>query len=371
VIDAGPTGISTANIVYATITVCTPGSTTQCTTIDHIQVDTGSYGLRLFSSEIGAVVPTPVTDAASGNAINECVVYADGYTWGSVGQVDLTLGSRTISGVATQVLADTHAGTPPNSCSHNGSASNGTYENTVTTFGARGLLGIGPFAQDCGNACAQSALSGWYYVCPNGTCTSVAVPLAKQVQNPLTLLNADNNGVVIDIPAVPSGLVAQASLQGTVYFGVGTQANNTPASTAAWYTLNSSGYLSTTYNQTLLPNSFIDLGSNGLFFSDKSITACTASVGFYCPASPLNRSATITGGNGTQTTTTFTVDNADNDFNAYRTFGAFPFLAGNNSSPTAPSNSFDWGSPFFFGRRVYHLFENQTSGAVIGPALAF
>ncbi len=370
-IDQGPIGITnTVNVAYATITICTPGSTSQCTTIDHIQVDTGSYGLRLFSTELGAAVPTSVTDPASGNAINECVIYADGYTWGSVGKVDLTLGNRTIPGVAAQVLSDTKAGAPPNTCSHTGTTSNGTYENTVTAFGAKGLIGIGPFAQDCGSYCAQSAQPQWYYTCPSGACSPIAVPVANQVQNPITLLSADNNGVVIDLPAVTAG-VGQATLQGTVYFGVSTQSNNTPSPGTGWYTLTNIGTLSTTYKQASLPNSFIDLGSNGLFFGDSAIPTCTTSTGFYCPTNPLNLSATITGANGTQTTASFTVDNADADFNANPSFGVFKYIAGNNSSPTAPSNAFDWGSPFFFGRRIYHLFEGQTVGTVTGPALAF
>ena len=373
-IDSGPPSITTANIAYATVTVCTPGSTTQCTSIDHIQVDTGSFGLRLFASELGNAVPTPATDTTSGNPLRECVIYADGYTWGSVGKVDVQLGSRTISNVAIQILGDSNAGAAPNSCATTNGTSNGTFENSVATFGAKGILGIGVFAQDCGPYCAQSpAQPQWYYTCPSGTCSPVAVDVTRQVQNPLTLLSADNNGVVIDLPAVAGA--GQTTLQGTVYFGVQTQTNNTP-STAAWYTLSSQGTLTTVYvdqsNKTnTLTNSFIDLGSNGLFFGDAAITGCKTSVGFYCPSSALNLSATIRGINAVQTTATFTVDNAESDFSAFPSYGVYTHLAGHNSSPTAPSNAFDWGSPFFFGRKVYHLFEMNTVGNVSGPALAF
>ncbi|MGH8336732.1 MAG: DUF3443 family protein, partial [Gammaproteobacteria bacterium] len=45
VIDSGPTSASPdANTLFTTVTVCIPGSTTNCQTIDHIQVDTMSYG---------------------------------------------------------------------------------------------------------------------------------------------------------------------------------------------------------------------------------------------------------------------------------------------------------------------------------------
>ena len=365
-IDQGPVGINTANITaniaYTTVTVCTPGNMNQCTTIDHIQVDTGSYGLRLFKSELGAVTPTIVKDPTSANAINECVIYADGYTWGSVGQLDVSLGTRTISGVTVQVLGDTAAGSPPNSCL----SGSGKYESTVALFGAKGILGIGVFAEDCGGGCAQlPAIPQWYYTCPSGTCSPLAVALGNQVKNPITLLPPpENNGVVIDLPAV-SG-VGQATLQGAVYFGVQTQSNNTPAASAIWYLLTGQGTLTTTYKGVSLPNSFIDLGSNGLFFSDSSITNCANSVGFYCPASPLSLSASIA-----QTAATFTVDNAEADFSANPNFNVFAYLAGNNSSPTAPTSAFDWGSPFFFGRKVYHLFELNSLGTVQGPAIAF
>ena len=38
------------NILYVNVTICAPGSTTNCQTIDHVQVDTGSQGLRILSS---------------------------------------------------------------------------------------------------------------------------------------------------------------------------------------------------------------------------------------------------------------------------------------------------------------------------------
>src|SRR5208283_4731826 len=44
-------GNSAGNTAYVTVTVCAPG-TTNCATIDHISVDTGSFGLRLLSSAI-------------------------------------------------------------------------------------------------------------------------------------------------------------------------------------------------------------------------------------------------------------------------------------------------------------------------------
>ena len=63
VVNGGPGGDS-VNTAYTTVTVCAPGSTTNCQTIDNIQVDTGSYGLRLLASALSLTLP--VTTAASG-----------------------------------------------------------------------------------------------------------------------------------------------------------------------------------------------------------------------------------------------------------------------------------------------------------------
>src|SRR4051794_39506840 len=55
VVDSGPASgfsLGAANIPYVTITVCTPGSTTECTTIDHVFLDTGSIGLRVLKSAV-------------------------------------------------------------------------------------------------------------------------------------------------------------------------------------------------------------------------------------------------------------------------------------------------------------------------------
>ena len=57
IVDAGPNNRS-VNTLFTTVTVCVPGSTTSCQTIDHIQVDTGSYGLRLLAPVLTLSLPS-------------------------------------------------------------------------------------------------------------------------------------------------------------------------------------------------------------------------------------------------------------------------------------------------------------------------
>ena len=62
----------------------------------------------------------------------------------------------------------------------------------------------------------------FYYVCPSG-CQPTAEALVSQLQNPVALLPMDNNGVLIQLPAVARR--GAVSVTGAL-FGIGTQTNN-------------------------------------------------------------------------------------------------------------------------------------------------
>ena len=134
--------------------------TTTCQTIDHIEVDTGSIGLRLVSSAL--TITLPAEKDASGTPLAECLQFADGSSWGSLAVADIQLpgSGKTASNVNVHIIGDPTYPTPPSDCS-------GKPENTVSTFGANGILGVGPFAQDCGSACVAAAtpIPATYYSC--------------------------------------------------------------------------------------------------------------------------------------------------------------------------------------------------------------
>jgi hypothetical protein len=118
-----------------------------------------------------------------------------------------------------------------------------------------------------------------------------------------------------------------------------------------------------------LNQSFIDSGSNGIYFTDANIPACTDTdySGFYCPASSLDLTVTLQGLNSVTSTVDFTVDNAETLGTNHPTFTVFPTLAGTN--PVA--QSFDFGLAFYYGRRVATALENETTSAGTGPYVAF
>ncbi|MGB7437681.1 MAG: DUF3443 domain-containing protein [Candidatus Acidiferrum sp.] len=360
---AAPTNASYVNGAFTSVTVCVPGSTSNCQTIGGILIDTGSSGLRILSS---ALTISPTQQTLNGSPVVECLAFLDGITWGPVQTVDMTIAGEQAKSLPIQVIGSSSFSTIPQSCSGQGAS-----EDTLPTLGANGILGVGNFAQDCGTACTLSGSSnpGLYYTCPASGCAVTTESVSNQVQNPVTLFSTDNNGVIIELPSV-SG--AEASVSGSLIFGIGTQSNNGLGS-ATVYTIDpSTGNFTTVFNGTTYNDqSFIDSGSNALYFSNPSavgIPACSDNSGWYCPSSTLNLSATNQGTNGSTGTVNFTVGNADVLF-ANANAAAINGLAGPAFS--TDSGSFDWGLPFFYGRNVYTAIEGQSTPGGDGPYWAY
>jgi hypothetical protein len=351
-----------ANGIFTDVTICVPGSSS-CQDIPNVLVDTGSFGLRLLDSLVTVALPQSPGDS-SGNVLRECQSFADGsYVWGPVATADIQMAGEKASTVPIQLISASDTPAAPSSCGRGGGAN----DNTVATLGANGILGIGPFQQDCGSPCAGSSPPALYYVCPSSGCSvASSVPLLSQLQNPVWLFPQDNNGLLITLPSVPAG--GAPTVSGSLIFGIGTQSNNGLGS-AGLYTTDSSGSIATTFKGTNYSGTF-DTGSNALYVLDAAtlgspIVDCPApNASFYCTASTQNYSATNTGVNGTSAQISFNIADADTLISSNN--AAFNDLAGAN-----PGN-FDWGLPFFFGRPVFVGIEGQNSPTgVMGPYWAF
>ena len=343
---------STRNMLTTSVTVCTPG-TSSCATIDNVQVDTGSQGLRILASALPAGVTLPAIASGTGTG-GECAVFGSGYAWGAVRRADVRMAGEVAASLPVQVIADASVPTVPAGCSASGLAMQ-----SASALRANGILGVGVFSADCGGGCVGSALPRWYYTCDaTGACQATAQALADQVTNPVSSFASDNNGVVIDLPAVPDAGASAAS--GSLVFGIGTQADNGLGSATVLTGDSSTGYVKTASNGSVYAQSFVDSGSNGLFFSSTTLTRCGV---WYCPGSTQVSSATMTGINGASVTLSLEVANAQTLFSTPNY--AFNDLAG------AMGSAFDWGLPFFFGRRIYTAIETRVTPAGTGPYYAF
>ena len=343
---------SYTNKPCVSVTVCTPGTST-CQVITDLLLDTGSTGLRVFKQALSVSLPQVTVGSGS---LAECVQFADGSSeCGPVQMASVILGNEPAVQVPIHVV-DATFGALSSACRN--------AEASPAAAGFNGILGVGLFTQDCGGLCTSSANNGIYSACNGGVCNGTTVPLASQVQNPVALLPQDNNGVLVQLPSVPLGGVP--SLNGSLVLGIGTQPNNTPAAVTA-YPANSVGEFTTAFNGVSLTNSFIDSGSNGLYFNAPAslLPLCPSpNTSFYCPAATTSLSATNTGAFGTPS-------------------GTVPFQIGNLNSLISTSNKvfsefggsgiggFDWGLPFFFGRNVFIGIEGTSSSQGTGPYWAY
>jgi hypothetical protein len=368
VVNGGPNSNS-ANTMYTTVTICAPGSTTNCQTIDNIEIDTGSSGLRILAAALTANLP--IQTDSSGNALAECTQFVDGYSWGPIALANLTISQETAQNLPVQVIGDPNFATVPTACANTGPA-----EDTVAAFGANGILGVATPAQDCGSACTVPNTLGFYYSCASATnCAPAAVTLGNQVQNPVTFFPTDNNGVIIELPSVAAAGAASAT--GALVFGIDTQSNNASGSGTRLGLQTTTGYLSVSVNGSVNNESFLDTGSNGIYFTDSSLPQCTTAglTAFYCPGSTQNFAATVCAYNNSdscsgaaQTSINFSIGNAESLFSGNASYTVFPTLGGIfGSNPT----TVDLGLPFFFGRNVYEAFEGKSTSAGTGPYVSF
>ena len=374
-VDAGPanTGYN-VNRLYTDVTVCfpgksSPGSATQCQTIDHVLVDTGSTGLRLLSSVMAPALNLNRQTGAGGLPLLNCAQFVDDTSaWGPVVTADVVLGGKTAMGIPIQVMGDPVFNSltlaSPSPC-------NGEVMTTAKELGANGILGVGLLKEDCGVRCGNVVNNGIYYTCTDASCTApvgAKADLAQQIKNPVPRFATDNNGVLISLPVVaPPGA---PRVNGTLTFGIGSP----PLAAVTVLSTNASGRISTLMAASNSPsnftNSFIDSGSNGLFF-DSTIADCGAGgEGFYCPALPITLSATLVGANGAMRAVSFAVDKATDLF-AGGDKHVLPTLAGDIGDILGHPSTFDWGLPFFYGRSVYFGIEGMASSLGTGPFYAF
>ncbi len=371
-VDAGPpfATFTAVNTPFISVKVCVPGTgTTTCQTIDHIEVDTGSIGLRILA-DAPLTVALPVATDAVGNPMAECLEFADGTSFGSlaVADIQLPVSGETATGVTVQIIGDTTYPTIPSDCGP------GTpTENTVAAFGANGILGVGPFIDDCNStgSCPiptpgnpQGVI---YYSCPTpGACVDATASVMEQLPNPVILFGTDNNGVIVELPAVGSS--GTTTVSGSLVFGIGTRTNNAlgTATVLPLIATSTGDFITATYKGTAYADGYIDSGSNGNFFTDSSLVPCTTATGFYCPTSTMSETATLQGTSTTMLAADFSVANAETLF-SNTSYTAFSNLGGTNPD----AMGFDLGLPFFYGHNVFTAIENANTAGGMGPYFAY
>jgi hypothetical protein len=334
------------NVAMASVTICLPGSASNCIKIDNLQVDTGSVGVRINASALNGLA-LPGVKNAGGNQAAECQTFATTSIWGSVRLADVTLGGETAHGIPIQVVSDPSIPSAPSDCSAMPNLAPGN-----------GVIGIGYNQQDCGIICANSAQQ--YYGClTSGSCGVNTLPVASQVANPVAAFSGDNNGVLFELPAVP--ISGASTVTGAVVFGIGTQSNNVPSGLTVIPVSSQVGTLTTTFNGATYPQSLVDSGTSFNTFADPVLAKC-ADARRYCPATTQTLGITLQSANGgASLSATFPIVNA-----SQQAASGANYVAWSSDS----TKQVVLGLPFFYGRTIAFGYTGANTSLGAGPFVA-
>ncbi|MBK5104794.1 MAG: DUF3443 family protein, partial [Burkholderiales bacterium] len=175
-ISVAPGPVNNVNLATTSVILCAPGSNSNCQVIDNIVLDTGSTGLRILSSAISASLGLVQQVNSVGTAVVECAYFVDGYTWGPVKLADLRIADERANLLPIQVIGDPDFPIAPSRCVSTGLPE----KKNLKDLRANGILGLGVFRQDCGDACTRLNNLGRYFVCASSVCEQAPLALAQQ-----------------------------------------------------------------------------------------------------------------------------------------------------------------------------------------------
>jgi hypothetical protein len=375
-VDGGPSsGYNAANAIYADVVICAPGSTGNCATVDHMRVDTGSVGVRVFASALPATLlaALPQQSADTGKIAGECMAYVSGTTWGGVRRADVYLGG-TPGAIATassapnipiQVMQDPD---PRLSVQPSGCTGQGATFASVQDFSGNGVLGVGIQQRDCGSGCELFRQPTYFSCAASSSCVASTMSQRNQVVNPIVMLAEHDNGTSIVLPALDG---PARGAEGMLILGIGTAKNNGMLPQAQALAIDGAGYFSSSFNGNVLKYSYIDSGSAVNYLPTDGavkLPSCSRYPMFLCPNPTVSMTAHNTGLADTKTTANVFVGHADEALTSYPGFSAIPGLAASMSG----SSTIDLGASFFFGRQIYTLVKDKSADGfpAKGPAFA-
>jgi len=376
-------GISTqyrfVNRPVITVRLCVPGkySEKDCVNVDHVLVDTGSAGLRIATPALVKQLALPAITDNSNEPVAECMRFVSGWTWGSLNKADVYVGGLVARNVSLQMMGHSNlnpqlggngGGAFPNvpiECSttikQDKIADGATADPDITAVMQEGIQGIIGLSVNSYN----QYYGDQYFICPAGVCSNAFnFNLNSRPGHLSVYMNDYVGGVSLSFPDVSTN--GARNLLGTLRFGIASIPFN-----ATQVRLDQNGRFTTVVNGQSYSGSYIDSGSNGLFFdatSTANLPVCPDFNRYYCPTASRTLAASMIGLQSTGGVVSFTVGNAEVLASLRSVPNTFNNLAGPASESTGSSidPSFAWGFPFFLGRTVYTVMEGTTLGGAYG-----
>jgi hypothetical protein len=367
-----PVTVSKFNLPTVTITVCTPGGD-QCKTIPNILLDSGSDGLRLFANTLPSGLPKI---SSTSESLSICSTLGGGVSlWGPFVTGDVILGTERATGVPIQTI-DPGFSKAPDGCSN-------LAQGPESFFGLNGILGIGGGLRDFSKI--SKAPTNGYYACTDDSCRKCPIdqtlswntcgsgfPASPKDYNPIGFLPSDNNGWILQLPAPPEEGIA--SVTGTLTLGLGTRDNNAAPSTLTIFHIDSKGYLSVLFQDTVY-NAVLDTGTAEWLFPKPldGVSRCGDSgalAELYCPATPQIFQATLFN-NKVSPMISKEIDFELENLHSLQSLGANTVSGLSLPSSSIVDGSFLLGMPFFLGRTVYYGLSGAQTPLGQGPFDAF
>lgn len=351
-VSAGIGSSPSLNRPYVSVTVCLPG-TAKCQTVNNVLLDSGSTGLRIFSSVLN--LPPTLQQEPPFGTVYECFPFESFNAWGPVATADVQLSGETASSVGIQLIGDSTY-TPPPECSNGKSIIT-----SPQTAGLNGILGVSG-RNDCGNTCFSTPYYYYYWVCSsmNGPVPScqptLSETIGQQVWNPVALFPTDNNGVIFEVPGIPA--TGARNVQGSLYFGIGTEANNQLGSATQYQFPLTAKFDGGTFAGG------VDSGTAYIGFLSDSLVGLPMVGAYYSPADPTTFTVEMIGANGEGVTVDLAVADPTSVLDQGLTADYALMGQGYN-------NSVVLGFPFFYGRKVFYNYGSQNASTGPAPYVAF
>lgn len=222
-----------------------------------------------------------------------------------------------------------------------------------TYAGFNGILGVAPQKYD----------NGFTYICKESRCFLWAPQPSFRVPNPVMLLPVDNNGIVLSFPQVP--MEGSGPISGEIRFGIWTRTNNQIPSDTTIYRLDGAGYFRAFVNHSWIPVK-ADSGTNFFLvpFLPSQFPSCPQPIpSFVCPSRPSFFPLVLRGA-GESSVGFINLPVGDARVLLTKKQIVIPGILLRGKIFQFPVIGL--GLPFFLGRSVYILYQDDLRAAGIG-----
>lgn len=344
------------NVPYITIKICKPGvvpvNTEYCQVIDHVMIDTGSFGLKINQSALSGDFTSslPTLNDINNNPVYTCAQYGSGYMFGSDNYADIYISGEKARNMPIQIINDGNQSNLPIQCTSTGKFNN------LANYGAKAILGINPSVY-----LSNDSFDNFTFINNQYQQIMGSSDIIESINvNPIVGFGVDNNGIIFNLPTVTSN--QNVNIYGEIIFGLDTKINNLVNANEVISAAQGGQF----YAQNISPTAgesteaIIDTGTNGFMFA-ADLAVCHG-TNIYCPSSTTDWVTKVFGVNGlTQSNITQQISNSV----SRNQIAPFMGLIRPNSQGII------YGMPFLFSKTVFMSFESTQTALGTGPSIGW